>query len=127
MTFTDLNTDQLGQFKQMDIEGPFQMINLLKFKKEDKEKGISGAQQYELYMQAALPFFLNSGARVIYNGTLATNLIGPSIIEWDKVLIIEYDNKASFLTMITTPGYPADQRAQALEDSRLIFSQSNKR
>lgn len=127
MTYTDVNTEQLAEFVKMDIDGPFQMINLLKFKAEVKEKDITGEQQYNTYMQAAAPFFKKSGARIIYLGKLTASLIGPAELEWDKILIIEYDTKESFLTMITASGYPAQERTAALADSRLIFSQSNKK
>ena len=69
--------------------------------------------------------YKNSGAKVVFSGNAKFNLIGPSNLEWDKVLIVEYASKKDFLNMITTEGYPAKMRKIALEDSRLIFCVKN--
>ena len=112
--YIDPNTDQFKAFAKSSISGKVTMLNLLKFKKE------SGEQQYQKYMAAATPFFEQANAKVVFYGKPIFSFIGPTDLEWDKVLIVEYANKADFLNMITAEGYPAAMRTEALEDSRLI-------
>ncbi len=116
-----------GQFQELielPINGPFQMLNLLKFKEEVEGTSLSGAQAYAEYMQAVMPFIEKSKAKLIYQGKPVLTCIGPDEKEWDKILILEYTNKKSFLEMITADGYPAEMRSRALEDSRLILCNS---
>ena len=120
--YQDLTPEQFKAFVALPNEGPYQMLNLLKFKDHVEASGLSGEEHYKTYMKAVAPFFEKSNANVLYSGKANFSLIGPSDgEEWDKVLIIEYAKKSDFLDMITTEGYPAKIRRQAIEDSRLIF------
>ncbi|MBQ4822546.1 hypothetical protein [Aquimarina sp. MMG016] len=121
-TYTGVTPKQFHDFTALPVEGSFQMLNLLKFKDKVEETETSGAEAYAVYMNAVMPFFMASKARVIYQGKPMFNLIGPDgDKEWDKVLIVEYASKEDFIGMITTKGYPAEMRSRALEDSRLIL------
>jgi len=115
---------QFQELQDLPIQGPFQMLNLLKFKKNVEGSSLSGAQAYVEYMQAVLPFIQTSNAKVIYQGKPALGLIGPEEKEWDKVLIVEYPDKNKFIEMMTAEGYPAELRSRALENSRLILCSS---
>ncbi|GAA4271864.1 hypothetical protein U6A24_22440 [Aquimarina gracilis] len=121
--YIGVTTEQFQTFSQLPVEGPFQMLNLLKFKDKVEETGTTGAEAYAQYMKAVIPFFQASKAKVVYQGKPQFTLIGPEDEkEWDKILIIEYASKEDFIKMITAEGYPAKMRSQALEDSRLILS-----
>ncbi len=123
--YIGVTSEQFQDFSQLPLEGPFQMLNLLKFKDKVKETGVTGAETYAQYMKAVIPFFQASKAKVIYQGKPKITLIGPKDgLEWDKILIVEYASKEDFIKMITSEGYPAKMRSQALEDSRLILSVS---
>jgi len=122
--FKDINPATYKALLDSDLEGPVQMINLLKFKDKVEGKNKSGKEQYDEYMKAAYPFFKESKAKIIYDGVAQWALIGPEEKEWDKILIIEYASKTNFITMITKEGYPAEMRKAALENSRLILSKS---
>ncbi len=120
-TYTGVTSKQFQDFIALPAEGPFQMVNLLKFKKKIEGTETSGAKGYAKYMEAALPFFEKSNAKVLYHGKPLFGLIGPEEeLEWDKILIVEYASKKNFLSMITAEGYPAKMRSQVLADSRLI-------
>ncbi len=124
-TFTAITQKQFHDFMEFEVDGPFQMINLLKFKDKVEETGTTGAEAYAQYMNAILPFFQDTSAKVIYQGKPLFGLIGPeNTMEWDKILIVEYESKQEFLGMITKEGYPADMRSRALSDSRLILCTS---
>ncbi|SHI34375.1 hypothetical protein [Aquimarina spongiae] len=124
-SYIEVTPEKFKEFIDFEIEGPFQMLNLLKFKEKVNETGTSGAEAYLEYMKAATPFFQDSKAKIIFNGKPMFNIIGPeNHLEWDKVLIVEYASKQDFLGMITKEGYPGHLRTRALEDSRLILCTS---
>lgn len=116
--YIDPTRDQFKTIAASNIEGKLSMLNLLKFK--EKVGDLSGAEQYKLYMAAATPFFQKVNAKIVFFGKPIASVIGPTEVEWDKVLIVEYANKSDFINMLTAEGYPSEMRAKALEDSRLI-------
>ncbi len=121
-TYVGITSKQFQDFAALPIEGAFQMINLLRFKDKVEETGTTGAEAYAQYMNAIIPFFQNTKAKVIYQGKPLFGLIGPEdTVEWDKILIVQYESKQEFLSMITQEGYPAEMRSRALADSRLIL------
>jgi len=121
-SYLNLSKEQYLSFMQYDVTEKFQMLNLLKFVDKVDGTDLTGIKQYQKYMQAVMPFFLEAGAKVVYDGKPYFTLIGPKDqLEWDKILIIEYETKAQFINMISAPGYPGDLRVKALADSRLIL------
>jgi len=121
-TYLDLGKNQYLEFMQFDINEKFQMLNLLKFLDKVPGTEYTGLQQYKYYMKKVMPFFVEAGAQVIYDGKPYFTLIGPAeYMEWDKVLIIEYATKGQFINMISSPDYPGDLRKRSLADSRLIL------
>jgi len=118
----DMTREQFKAFAALPIDGPLLMLNLLKFKDKVEETGETGEIAYKKYMKAVNPFFIKSKAKVRCLGKPSFTLIGPMDEElWDKILIVEYEKKEDFVNMITTEGYPAGIRKQALVDSRLVF------
>ena len=110
------------EFMKLPTDKPLQMLNLLKFKKQVEGTNLTGEQQYDKYMKAALPFIKDSNAKILYYGKANLALIGPQgELEWDKIIIVEYPTKEHFANMATQKDYPAAMRIAALEDSRLIF------
>ena len=123
-SYVEINEAQFKIFVELPMDTPVVMINFMKFKDNVQETGLSGAESYTQYMQAATPFFAKANAEVIYMGAPQTMLIGPEDQNlWDKVLLVKYKTIADFLSMVQAEGYPAHLRKQALEDSRLIHCQ----
>lgn len=120
--YLDGSKEQFMEFMQLPTDKPLQMLNLLKFKKQVEGTNLTGEQQYNAYMKAALPFIKNSNAKVLYYGKANYALIGPKgELEWDKVIIVEYATKEDFANMVMQKDYPSEMRTAALENSRLIF------
>jgi uncharacterized protein (DUF1330 family) len=120
--YLDGSKEQFMEFMQLPTDKPLQMLNLLKFKKQVEGTVLTGEQQYNAYMKAALPFIKNSNAKVLYYGKANYALIGPKgELEWDKVIIVEYATKEDFANMVMQKDYPSEMRTAALENSRLIF------
>lgn len=119
--YINAKPEQFLNFAQKEVEGPFVMLNLLKFKDKVEETGKTGEEEYLNYMKEAQPFFEKSGGQIVYYGKAVSTIIGPAGgEEWDKVLLIKYDKKESFAEMVTAKDYPSKLRTRALEDSRLI-------
>ncbi len=119
--YLDISNDQYMAFSRLPIDGPLKMLNLLKFKEIVDITGKTGAATYKEYMAATNPFFSKVNAEIIFYGTPQFTLIGPTDLEWDKVLIVEYATKQDFINMVSMEGYPSEIRKSALADSRLIF------
>ena len=119
-TFINPTQDQILVVNNFPDDQSLCMLNLLKYKTKTAD-GISGKEQYKIYMKEASPFIEKSKGKVIYYGNALQNFIGPDESEWDKVLIIQYPTKNNFLEMLQMENYPTHLRAAALEDSRLII------
>jgi uncharacterized protein (DUF1330 family) len=113
------------------IEGPVEMLNLLRFRdvadysrspELAPDEPISGEAAYALYSAATLPHVAAAGAEVTWVADGAGPLIGPSDERWDRVLVVRYPDVATFLSMTTNEEYLATvgHRTAALEDSRLF-------
>lgn len=127
-SYLDINQEQFKAFAQLSMQMPVVMMNLLRFKDEVPETGLSGEESYKEYMRQATPFFAKANAEVLYLGKPQTMLIGPENEElWDKVLLIKYNTIAGFLEMVRAEGYPSHLRKQALMDSRLIHCEGKVR
>lgn len=122
MSYLNPSRKQIEELKNLKVDGPIQMINLLKYKSKVEGTDLTGEEQYAEYGKAAAPFLQESGAKFVYSRKFLASVIGPEALEWDKMLIVEYPNKESFFKMLKSPGYPSALRDKALADSRLIFS-----
>lgn len=105
----DLNPMGAGELAERASEGPVVMLNLLDFKPG------GGAERYAEYGEAVAPLLERVGGRVLYAGTAAAPVIGPS--KWDLVLLVEYPTRQAFLDMIGSEEYMAIShlRSEALE------------
>ncbi len=107
---------------ELPEEEELMLLNLLKYKDNVLETGLSGEASYREYMKAATPFFKLAQAEVIFFGRPQSTLIGPGDEAlWDDVLIVKYSSPGNFLKMVQAKGYPSELREQALSDSRLIY------
>jgi uncharacterized protein (DUF1330 family) len=119
-------SEQLERLIGSDHDGPFVMINLLRFKDVadgiDAADGISGAEAYARYGAAAQQHLERIGGRVVLAVVAQDSVIGPEEPEWDLVIAVNYPSRAAFLLMVSDPEYLAihAHRAAALADSRLI-------
>ena len=94
----DPTADELRRLASTDRDGPFVMLNLLKFPDADRPA-------YAEYAQRAAPFLERYGAEVLYAGDCDQALVAPAEHDWDSVLLVRYPSRAAFLEMIADPGY----------------------
>lgn len=113
-TYLNPHKGQLKGLNELADNVPITMFNLIKLHPD------GGAEKYKTYMAAADPFIKAANAKVVFYGKPHATLIGPQANEWDIILLVSYQSKSDFLSMIKTEGYPHHLRTAALLDSRLV-------
>lgn len=105
----------LKRYLAEDTGGPVVMLNLLRFKPD------GGRESYARYSAALTDYLTRIGARVVYLGDAATQLVAPDGFDWDAVLLVEYPSRQAFSAMVADPEYQAvtHLRTDALEEAVL--------
>ena len=117
-----LNQKGLEQLKAFSEDQPVFMLNYLNYKNRVETTGKTGAETYATYLRAAVPFFEQVDAEIIFKGKPVATILGSAEEKlWDEVLIVKYATKYEFLRLTQAEGYPQELRASALSDSQLIF------
>ena len=96
-------------FSQVE-DGPFVMLNLLKFKeKAEIEDGSdtesSGLDAYQRYGQVAAQCIQKVGGRMIFVGAVTGLLLGEIEENWDMVALVEYPSLEAFRKMTSLPEF----------------------
>ena len=123
--------DQVRALRARDIDGPVEMLNLLRFRavadyadlpQLAPEREVSGAEAYEEYSRHTLQHLARRGGEVVWMGRGGAALIGPADERWDLAVLVRYPDVATFLAMTSDEDYLATMghRTAALEDSRLL-------
>ena len=62
----------------------------------------------------------------MWRGDFAINLIGPELVPWDEILIMQYPSRSAFESMMDDPEYQEIlvHRTAAVRDSRLVGASS---
>ncbi len=89
-------------------DGPFVMVNLLKFKpKAEYEDGsdahLTGAEAYARYGDEVRKLVEGLGGKVRYGGQVTGLMIGEVEELWDMVALAEYPSLAAFRQMALSP------------------------
>ncbi|OYY89908.1 MAG: DUF1330 domain-containing protein [Sphingomonas sp. 28-66-16] len=104
--------DQIAAFFSAVEDGPFTMVNLLKFKaKADYPDGrdaqLTGFEAYMRYGMAVGAHIEAVGGRPGYAGRVTGLMLGEVEELWDMVALAEYPSLAAFQAMVANPGYQA--------------------
>ena len=96
-------------------DGPFVMVNLLKFKAkadygDGKDSDLTGAQAYERYSEKMTKLVEKAGGRVVYAGRAVRLMIGTVDPMWDVVGLVEYPSRAAFLEITRSPEFHEIER-----------------
>jgi len=89
-------------------DGPFVMVNLLKFKPkaeyaDGSDAELSGAEAYWRYGEEVRKLVEALGGKVRYSGQVTGLLLGEVEELWDVVALAEYPSLAAFRQMATSP------------------------
>lgn len=97
--------EQFEQFFSGDEDGPYVMVNLLKFKDratydDDPSIDITGREAYEIYGEAVTKLVEARGGRIVFDGTVTGMILGEVEEQWDAIALAEYPSKAAFQEMM---------------------------
>jgi uncharacterized protein (DUF1330 family) len=89
-------------------DGPFVMVNLLKFKpraeySDGTDGHLTGAQAYARYGEGVRKLVEGLGGRVRYSGRVTGLMLGEVEELWDMVALAEYPSLAAFRAMAMSP------------------------
>jgi len=96
-------------------DGPFVMINLLKFKPhaeyaDGSDAGLSGRDAYRRYGAAVQGCLASVGGRSLYAGAVTELMLGATDELWDMVALAEYPSRAAMMAMVSSPEYRAIEK-----------------
>ncbi len=103
--------EQIASFFAAE-DGPFVMINLLKFKdKADYADGsdahLTGAEAYARYGMAVRAHVERVGGKTGYFGRVTGLMLGEVEELWDMVALAQYPSLAAMQEMVSSPDYQA--------------------
>jgi uncharacterized protein (DUF1330 family) len=105
-------TEQVTAFFGGPENGPFVMVNLLKFKEtaeyaDGSDADLSGAKAYARYGKGIQACLAAVDAKQIYAGPVTGLMIGEVEELWDMVALVEYPSLAAMQKMMSSPEYRA--------------------
>ncbi|MDZ4375038.1 MAG: DUF1330 domain-containing protein [Phenylobacterium sp.] len=108
---------QAMQFFAAPEDGPFVMVNLLKFKAkaeypDGSDSHLTGAEAYDRYGVAVSKLVEGLGGRIRFSGDVTGLLLGEVEELWDAVGLAEYPSLKAFRAMAMSP------EMQAIEHHR---------
>jgi len=105
-------TEQVMAFFGGPENGPFVMVNLLKFKEtaeytDGSDADLSGAKAYARYGKGIQACLAAVDGKQIYAGPVTGLMIGEVEELWDMVALVEYPSLAAMQKMMSSPEYRA--------------------
>lgn len=99
---------QIASFFGAPEDGPFVMVNLLKFHDKAQyadgtEPELSGREAYARYGVEVSKLVEALGGRVVYSGEVTGLLLGEIEEPWDMVALAQYPSLAAFQAMAMSP------------------------
>lgn len=93
-------------------DGPFVMVNLLKFKpqaeyEDGSDAHLTGAEAYFRYGEEVRKLVEGLGGRIRYQGRVTGLLLGDVEELWDVVALAEYPSLEAFRNMALSPAMQA--------------------
>jgi uncharacterized protein (DUF1330 family) len=116
--------EQIRQLLADPDDRPVVMINLLRFKTADgaPDGAPVGAVEYGRYAEKVVALVEAKGGRVIWSGSVDSQLIGDGGEGFHAVALVEYPSRKAFIEMTTDPSYEeiSMHRSEGLEGQWLI-------
>jgi uncharacterized protein (DUF1330 family) len=86
-------------------QGPFVMVNLLKFSAGGRHPDETGMASYERYAGTVDALLRKSGGRLLWLGSVDQIFIGADTDGFDHVMLVEYPSRQAFIDMVSSPEY----------------------
>ena len=102
--------ERMEEFFGGTEDGPFVMVNLLKFKDkaeypDGRETNLSGAEAYALYSASVVKCLADVGGKPQFGGPVTGLMLGEVEENWDMVALAEYPSLEAMRSMIMSPEY----------------------
>lgn len=99
-------------------EGPFVMVNLLRFRPmaeyaDGTDEHLTGREAYDRYGVGVRALIDGLGGRVVYTGSVTGLLLGEVEDLWDAVGLVEYPSLEAFRRMVLSPDMRAIEHHRA--------------
>jgi uncharacterized protein (DUF1330 family) len=96
-------------------DGPFVMVNLLKFREkaqypDGSDPELGGGEAYARYGAAVQACLAAVGGRSVFAGAVTDLMLGEVEDLWDLVALVEYPSRAAMMRMISSPEYQAIEK-----------------
>jgi uncharacterized protein (DUF1330 family) len=109
-------------------DGPVVMVNLLRYKPRATapDEDVTGEEAYARYSAPMLEFIAARGARVIWTGTIESQVIGTGGEGFHTVALVEYPSRRAFFEIATDPLVRriGEHRAAGLEGQWLLATRA---
>ena len=125
----DVSADDLLRLLDMNPEGPYHFINLLKYKSKAQyptdhplaAKSMSGEAAYNQYGITAFQQVTMRGGRLMQSNKVKISMGGD---DWDSVATMEYQTIGAFFEMLADPDYQAAlvHRDAGLEATEILIT-----
>lgn len=102
------SAEQANAFFGAPEDGPFVMVNLLKFKPmaeyaDSSDSHLTGAEAYARYGVEVSKLVIGLGGKIRYSSAVTGLLLGEVEELWDAVALAEYPSLAAFRAMAMSP------------------------
>lgn len=96
-------------------DGPFVMVNLLKFKDraeypDGSDGELSGREAYARYGAAVQACLASVGGKQVFAGAVTELMLGEAGELWDMVALAQYPSRAAMMAMVQSPEYQAIEK-----------------
>lgn len=107
--------EQIAAFFGGAEDGPFVMVNLLRFKEraeyaDGSESELSGREAYARYGAAVQACLASVGGKSLFAGAVTELLLGQMDEPWDMVALAQYPSRAAMMAMVQSPAYQAIEK-----------------
>jgi uncharacterized protein (DUF1330 family) len=107
--------EQISAFFGAAEDGPFVMVNLLKFREraaypDGSEPELSGREAYARYGAAVQACLASVGGKALFTGAVTDLLLGEVEELWDMVALAQYPSRAAMMAMVQSPEYQAIEK-----------------
>lgn len=107
--------EQVAAFFGGAEDGPFVMVNLLKFKNkaeypDGSDAELSGREAYARYGAAVRGCLESVGGSAVFAGAVTELMLGEADELWDMVALAQYPSRAAMMAMVQSPAYQAIEK-----------------
>jgi uncharacterized protein (DUF1330 family) len=99
------DAEQIQTLLTGPADQPIAMLNLLRFKPrgDAPDEDVSGEDAYRRYADPMIAYVRSQGARVIWTGRVASQVIGSGGEGFHMIALVEYPSRTEFLRIANDP------------------------